>query len=292
MKKCIFFVVDKNLYPQLITTLNSLLPHIDESMDLVICSINLELIQKDAISQLCRCIFIDFHNISWFVGPVMVNVINKVNPESFWSRFLIWFDPIFQKYDFVLYLDVDLIILKSLNGIFSEDFYIENDMQVNAKWLFVDSYDSIIASLLNEDNIVLSQKMANAGVFCVARKFISVKVRDEFVYLLSRYGKYLKFADQSLINIWLCKNNIRIQKNNVFNLQYRNIFNKNFISNLKIAHIVHFNGLKNLDRLVLMRLYFLLFLGPVWFLLHAIVYMPFCFKNFIFRAFKKLGVWF
>ena len=81
--------------------------------------------------------------------------------------------------------------------------------------------------MLSSDSLVLSDYMANAGVFCISRKVRNLASLQDFLLIKNKYLNYLKYADQSVINLWIQKNNLYIDPKHVFNFQYISIFKRN-----------------------------------------------------------------
>jgi len=127
-KNCIFLITDNAFFKQTVICLQTLSKNYPLHPDVIICALDLSYKQKIFLNSLLPCVFIESDLSEKYIWPVMSSVEKSVNPLSFWSRFLIWVNPIFDKYDKVLYIDGDLVICKPLDKIFKYDFYIERDL--------------------------------------------------------------------------------------------------------------------------------------------------------------------
>lgn len=286
MKNCIFLIADLKFYRQISICLRSIVKNYPHHPDIIICPMDMSEKQKSSLSAICPCIFLDSELSSADFWPLMESLSDKtINPLSFWSRFLIWKSPLFLDYDYVLYLDSDTVIIKPLDDIFEQDFYIEKDLYNWDNGVFFDIDNNQLKHLLIHDGLELSKVIANAWVFCVSRQF---RTGDEFNDLLAiknTYKNFIRYADQSVLNLWILKKNIKIYSKNVFNFQYAPLLRKNYFSDIALAHIIHFNWLNVTDRIILMYFYFLLGSTSGTFL-HMLIYCPFFLKSFTVKAIK------
>lgn len=184
-------------------------------------------------------------------GPVMKHLEGKVNAEAFYARLILWSD-IFQDYDTILHLDVDTLVLAPLDKLIqSDNFLIAEDLYEGSNYLFNDHTSDELNKLLSEDGISIPARQANAGVFCIPKRYRSKKSFLEIMHLLNRYKDHLRWADQSLINIWMLKNQIPIAESPVWNFQARRFYQTNFPFNS--IKLLHFNGVPDPIRIDLME---------------------------------------
>jgi lipopolysaccharide biosynthesis glycosyltransferase len=141
------------------------------------------------------------------------NALGPIGNEIVYNKFRLWSNE-FDEYDTVLHLDVDLLVVKSLESYFNiEDFFIVvdglEDFVVNA----FHNCDDRLGNLLQEDKIDFDYKkpsfMYNAGVFCVPKKYRTQENLDELIHLTRRYSQYLRFADQTAITLWCYRHHIK-----------------------------------------------------------------------------------
>jgi len=174
------------------------------------------------------------------------------NPKIYFKYFL-WTNE-FKEYDKILYLDVDTLVLSTLDELFQKDeFFIVSDHSVNTSTtIFKPQYkdDVNLHKLLSEDSLKYPEgqdSMANAGVVLLSRKYRTKKHFDKLLYLTKRYNKYLQFADQSAISLWCIHNKINYSYDFRYNLQilhfYTNLIEKpEILYNAKILHYSYYKA--------------------------------------------------
>jgi lipopolysaccharide biosynthesis glycosyltransferase len=156
-------------------------------------------------------------------------LFRAVNTPKVYFRYNLW-SGMFDDYDSILHLDVDTLILGSLDEMFDDRFYIvsNNDSVSIAPvhdWDGVfTNIDSEIASMLRDDGLffnisVYPPNMANAGVFVIPKRYRTPHNLDRLRYLTKRYAKYLQFADQSGISLWCADQQISYRYDFRFNLK-------------------------------------------------------------------------
>lgn len=121
----------------------------------------------------------------------------------------------FSDYGNILHLDVDTLLLRDPRHLFAGDDLLVAD---NRGEMFGDYGSPFVRGfyedgfkllpLLDEDGIALSHRMVNAGVILIPPRYRRREVLDELWYLRERYARYLQYADQSLLTLWLAKNGI------------------------------------------------------------------------------------
>lgn len=184
-------------------------------------------------------------------GPVMAHLEGKVNAEAFYSRLALWGDS-FAEYDTILHLDVDTIVLGSLDELMmTSDFQIAVDLYQGDNYLFNNHSCAELKRLLREDCLAIPTQQANAGVFTIPRKYRSRECLYEMKLLLSRYHNHLRWADQSLINIWMLKHGLAISQDLAWNFQAR-AFAQQMVDVDRVK-VLHFNGVPDPQRVSLMK---------------------------------------
>lgn len=187
-------------------------------------------------------------------GPPMATHRPKLaDPVISYARFLIWTDHM-KDYETVLHLDTDLLILKPFEELFAKkQFTIFEETYQAEDALFYDARHPELLRLLQEDSIQPPRVVANCGVFTVPKKDRTPENRELLTYLLKRYSKFIKWADQSVINLWMAKKGIMVNPNNQHNFQHRLIVKSSDAKGLSGAKIFHFNGVDLTYRVFLMR---------------------------------------
>lgn len=184
-------------------------------------------------------------------GPVMAHLQGKVNADAFYSRLALWGDS-FSEYDTILHLDVDTIVLRPLDDlVMTHDFQIAVDLYQGDNYLFNNHRCPELQRLLREDGIAIPSQQANAGIFTMPRKYRSPEYLHEIELLLERYRDHLRWADQSLINIWMVKHGVQIRQDLAWNFQAR-AFTQEKVAGDRLK-VLHFNGISDPHRVSLMK---------------------------------------
>lgn len=175
--------------------------------------------------------------------------LGEVGSATVYYRYFAWGD-FFADFDNVLYLDVDTLILRSLDDLLdtSEFFVVENREPTQSVRVFDpnDLQDEGLCSLLAQDQLPTMQgeaDMCNAGVFVIPRKLRSLQSQQQLVEITNRYNRYLKFADQSAISLWCRKNNIQFSTKYEFNYQIT-FFNSQLDRRLRDIYVLHFSSVR------------------------------------------------
>ena len=170
-----------------------------------------------------------------------------VNSTMIYWRYELWNDS-FSEFDTILHLDVDLLVLKPLDSLFlyEEFFAVANNCLYDHVRVFhpenKDNPD--LQQLLKQDGLCYPDNrndMINAGVFVLPK---IRRTKENYKLLLNftkRYAKWLAYADQSVISLWMQQCRIKPSYAYQFNLQTA-LLNDNTVS-LKIddAAILHFS---------------------------------------------------
>lgn len=194
------------------------------------------------------CAFDDFK-----AGPAMASHDQALaDPRISYARFLIWTQR-FDAYETVLHLDTDLLILGSIQELFeTRDFLIFPETYEGEDAVFYDPRDPELVSRLAEDGIQNLPQAANAGVFAVPRAFRTPENCELLTNLIDRYGKFIKWSDQSILNLWMARRGLRVTDDLRFNFQHR-LLARATPRDLRNTRIIHLNGVDLRYRLFLMR---------------------------------------
>ncbi len=193
-------------------------------------------------------------NNDFIWGPSMATHRPKLaDPRISYARFLIWTDQM-KNYENVVHLDTDLLILGRLDELFNTDrFTIFAETYQAEDACFYNPLNPGLLNLLEEDGIQPPVVIANCGVFTVPKKDRTPEDFEMLCYLLKRYAPYVKWADQSIINLWMAKKGINITPGNQFNFQHRLVAKPGRVPGLSEVKIFHFNGVDLRYRLFLVR---------------------------------------
>ena len=131
----------------------------------------------------------------------------------------IWSDA-YDKYDNILYLDVDTLVLRPMDDLLNaEDFTIFRDPTP----LIFKSPDDRLRILLKEDSILhklgddLKAVIGNCGVMLIPKKVRNKVNNESMLYLLDRYKDYSWWGDQSIVNLWIIRDDLKITDDVKFN---------------------------------------------------------------------------
>lgn len=177
--------------------------------------------------------------------------LNNNNSKLVFVRHLLWSER-FKEYDNILYLDVDTLILKPLDELFSkEDFFAVYDLTPSGYSIFKNESfdDERLLKLLNEDGINISFdqfSMMNSGVFLIPRKYRTQKYFDKLIELTYKYNSYAYIPDQTSISLWCHYNKIEFSGDLVYNFQlcffnhpilfFKKLSQADYLSDIHIMH--------------------------------------------------------
>lgn len=163
-----------------------------------------EIIKGQNVELIESKINFDFTNL----GPVSNSIV--------YNKYICWNPEYFGDYDNVLHLDADILVLKKLDSIFDGEFNIwDNNEILDVKPL---SFSDECNKLLSKDKMHID-RMVNAGVFCVPKKYITKKNFNSLISITNKYQNHLTYADQSAITLWCYKNKINIRRDVLYNYQ-------------------------------------------------------------------------
>lgn len=173
--------------------------------------------------------------------------LGEVGSPTVYYRYFVWGD-FFADFDNVLYLDVDTLVLRPLDRLFdtTEFFVVDNREPDDRVRVFdgADLEDESLCNMLAQDELPTMRgiaDMCNAGVFVIPKKLRSSQSQKQLVDITNRYNRYLKFADQSAISLWCCKNKIPFSTKYEFNYQVT-FFNSEIHRELRDIYVLHYSS--------------------------------------------------
>ncbi len=253
-KNAIFVEVNQRFLPYLEVFLAGLFRIHPDCPDLLVYHTDLNDTQLRRLQKHPAVKTVRLQDTDFISGPPMAtHRVKLADPRISYARFLIWTDR-FNDYENVVHLDTDLLILGRFDELFSHDrFVIFKEEHSEENSLFYNPRDPGLLKLLHEDGIRLPESIANCGVFVVPKKCRSSESFETLRYLLKRYGSYIKWSDQSIINLWMAMKKIRVTEGNRFNFQHRLFADPGPVNGLREARIFHFNGVDLTYRLFLIQ---------------------------------------
>ena len=222
--------------------------------DIFVHGVDLEKAQIQTLSEIPRvhCENVEFKGFSGFP---LIDAHCRQSEQVTYGRFHIWLHGL-PDYNNVLYLDLDTIVLRSLHDLCTQaEFFIVRDIYIplggRNDAIVRNPRDVQLRQLLREDSIRLPECGANAGVFLVPKKYRTQAHANEILRLALRYKNHLRWADQSLLNIWLASVGIKPVEHVENNYQYSLVRPGPLPDKIRILHL---NGMDNRVRWLVMRI--------------------------------------
>lgn len=188
-------------------------------------------------------------------GPLMAHLDPRLDAAVFYARFLLWTEQ-FEAFDSVLHLDADVLIRAPLDDLVaSDEFTIFPESYESSNHTFFDHRCAELRAKLRADALHCDPRRANAGVFVIPRRYRRRAHFEKLQHLLSRYAPYVRWADQSIINLWMISQGISRSEDRRWNFQHRWFHDPRYGHEFGAARILHFNGLPNAERLACMQWY-------------------------------------
>lgn len=240
--------VGANYFEILCTFLDTLVQNYPDHPDVVICYRNFS---PDQIRLLTRRYaqlrLADIDRFEFPVGPGMQHRKRVYDLKVFYSRLLMWTD-MFADYDVVLYLDVDVLVLRPLDHMLGHDFYAAAESYEGPDSVLYDDLQGDWLPLMRQHGIAdrATQKAANAGVIAVGRRYRTPEQLDLLRTILDRFSPYLSWGDQSMLNVWMWFNGLEAEPDYSNNFQVRLLTERKPNEAFRTARILHFNGLSTL----------------------------------------------
>lgn len=185
----------------------------------------------------------DVNSLNVKAGPRLVG--RPEDPTIYYTRFTIFSDR-FSQFEKILYLDTDITILKPLDKLFQHsEFTIFQEAYHGVHPIIrTDIQEEKLVRLIEEDQIpVFPEAGVNAGVFMAPQKVRTQENFNALLELKERYNDYLIWADQSVMDLWILKNFMKITVDYRFNFQPLLLDQRRAKDAYKDIHIFHFNAM-------------------------------------------------
>jgi hypothetical protein len=203
---------------------------------------------------------VDVANLEWTAGPPMQHREEFDHSVMYarWAALTVRFD----RYDQILYLDADTLVLEPLDALLdSEQLVAFEELFPHKKNLvFNDPNAPGLKALLAADGLGDHDWniAANAGVIVLPRSVRTPGHLAAAERITRQYAPHLMWGDQSLLNIWMARYRLGVTHDCRFNYQLRLVLRDHaHCCPFRDVKILHFNGQRP-DRLFLMALAFLM----------------------------------
>lgn len=233
-----------NYFPILLRFLDSLVEAYPQHPEVVVCQKGFSPERIEYLgSHYHRVRVRDMRSLQFPRGPGMLGR-HYDDVDAFYARLSIWSDA-FDNYENVLYLDIDAVITAPLDKLVaSSEFLAFEESCSKSHGAFVEDQTGKLAKLLEEDGFrAHASTSANAGVMLIPRRYRTESQFSEICRLLERYGPFLLLGDQSLINLWMAKNDLRVSPDVRYNYQVRFLLQGRKKEYYHEVHFLHMAGL-------------------------------------------------
>lgn len=237
----IFIVTDKNYFKYTKACINSIKINWPNHPEIIV-SYKTDQIEEEDFNFL-RSNKITIKN--YYCGNYGLLPLGPIGNEIIYQKFVLWDDyKYFNKFDNILHLDSDVLILRPLDELMkTSEFYITSNVeQVPHINVFGNSISNELKELTFDYYMDENIEMVNAGMFIIPKKYRTRMYCNKLFDLGHTFNDYIKYADQSIISIWC----------NFFNIPISPILFNNFQSTLssiccydwRLINILHFSGIK------------------------------------------------
>ena len=170
-----------------------------------------------------------------------------VGSPAVYNRYILW-SELFAEYDDILYLDSDVLVLDSLEALFSFDdfFSVANNCSYFTVRVFKPEFenDTNLANLLcsyDLDYPTEPNDMINSGVMLIPKKYRNNENFHQLIKITKDFSDYLGFEDQSAISIWMKMHGIKPYHYYSYNYQTAFLHQNDNPNILNEIHILHFS---------------------------------------------------
>ena len=261
MTAALMVTVDDRFANVLQLFLASLHRHSPNHPDVLVCTTGWDASLHGRFQRLFPFVtWVDVADLEWHTGPPMQHrqEFDRSVMYARWAALTARFD----RYDRILYLDADMLVLEPLDALLDSDQFVafEELYPDKATLVFNDRNAAALKALLAADELNDHDWniAANAGVIVLPRSVRTAGHLATAERIIRQYAPHLMWGDQSLLNIWMARYRLGVTHDCRFNYQLRLLLgNGRPCCPFRDVKILHFNGQRP-DRLFLMALAFLL----------------------------------
>lgn len=235
MNNAIFLAFDDKHWHYFIHLYNSLQENYPNHPVLLVHYSGWDCLKSDWLSK--RSDIKLFHNTKLTVNIITHWYHDAIPSKMVYFKYLLWTSN-YDEYDNILHLDVDTLVLSSLDKLFeTKDFFVvRNNIPFKEVRVLPNSKfgDDIIDKKLMVHGIRFPEHndMVNAGIFVIPKKYRNKGQLKTLIDITNDFGKYLVYADQSALSLWCLKNKIIPNEEYQYNFQIP-LFDKLFLPRYK-----------------------------------------------------------
>lgn len=258
--------VNKRYLPHIQEALFSLINNFPKHPDIhIICS-DLPLQEAAFLRDFSSKITLHDNTLpAYLIGCRMQGVPEDIHMRSYYARFLIRASDMFEKYEHVLYLDTDLVVLSDLSEVFEKDeFVLIEESYRSPNGAIKEPISADVEWKLRADSLYenLFSGQWNSWVMLIPKTWRTKEQEELIAYLVQQYGEYSKCADQGIINLWRIRNNISLSQERRYNTILGGVPKKgelwayvreHILQALSGTHIFHFAGDTASDKLLFQK---------------------------------------
>lgn len=168
-------------------------------------------------------------------------------------RFALWTSE-FDDYETILHLDADCLVLRPLDYFFDLDRFLMMECRGAAFGDICAVFNRRVSEanfatldLLRADKLDFPRQMGCADVFFLPRRLRTPQQHELLWYLHDRYRNYLQYADQSVLTLWMMKNEIPFYEEKVFNFQPHFVRAPDITASAADAYVLSFSSARKPD---------------------------------------------
>lgn len=172
--------------------------------------------------------------------------LGVVGSSIIYHRFLLWEDY-FLKYDTIIYLDCDMVILQPFPELFESRKFLAIHDNSSSPIFNKKHPTQELSAIAKTDGINIEgfeDNMINSGLLVIPKEFRSRKYLEQLWHLTSKYDKYTYHSDQSILSIWMYINKMQSSLDYKYNFQSHFIMMPKIqnteIESIKILHYSHY----------------------------------------------------
>lgn len=209
--------------------------------DTVILGIDLSEDWKTRLLRYGRTRFVALPETERLKGPLLKD--DRVSSaEAVYAGSFFWKHG-FPEYDRMAKLDADMLVLGSLDELWSnERFLMIRDAYAGPRLIFRVPNDPAVIALMQTDGLTPPTQLGNGGMYVLPRQLRTREEYERLVSLTRRYGPHVMWAEQSILNLWMAMHGITPVNDRTLNFQERFFWRYLLIDRTRIK-ILHMNSL-------------------------------------------------